>query len=768
MLRLSKIMILRSLTLSIMFTLVFAALSTQSISSNRISTANGESESYSGDYEGDLSIMYFEQNWNSSIWVNSSSSTNIIPYNKSYYDKEYEVRSLDIRADNLINISSIGYYEIAENTSNQISLTPSYRFAQEFTAPELMRIDEIMIYVNFFLLRPCYFDIFIYDEYLQEVIDWDWHFENRFFVNEWISVYPDSNTLLSGEKYNIVLRVWFSPGGYDNETYNYWKAEDYSTPSKNKGVTRRYDGLDWVQITNDDTVDLLCNFSYTKFINPAKVDLKFIINNEIIIPKYQINPWGTSGYEAFISYTFDAPLTQNINITVVTNQTIPTLNVEIVIYYIFLINASGAYNANENRIEWTIKYPYEDIPFGWPPPLFLFEKDWSFIKFYDPNDIEMSDIYFGPISLYNKSYYGITIFFGPPLEGGNYTGVFHSPNYCHSIISKIESGSDYIIKPSIQLGQTIILEAEIANFFNEPISGGIGQISLMSPSGQIIHNQTGLTSINGTLSSSDIDIESGFESGLYEAAVFWTNGKEVAFYTVTILVEAPVNIMFWVLLSVGIVLVSIPSAVVARKYIRQRNWEKSLKNLFVLTKDGLSLYEYSFGIEIQDPALISAMISALTNFVREATGSKKSLRTVDQEDKKVILYHGNHTTTALMSEKDLPIIHKRIRKFTEAFEEQFGIHLKKWTGETSIFKGAEVIVNKNFPIDVEGQIIRGVRGKLTEFRNKLETMIQAREIISLMREITEFISRYRTIVNEYYIDYYFEIIKIAEEKISSA
>jgi len=47
-------------------------------------------------------------------------------------------------------------------------------------------------------------------------------------------------------------------------------------------------------------------------------------------------------------------------------------------------------------------------------------------------------------------------------------------------------------------------------------------------------------------------------------------------------------------------------------------------------------------------------------------------------------------------------------------------------------------------------------------------MIQPKEIISLMREITGFISRYRVIVNKDYIDYYFEIIKIAEEKISSA
>jgi hypothetical protein len=767
MLKISKIMISRLFTISIMFILMFTALYAQNALSTRIYAMSNGSDSYTGDYEGDLSIMYFEQFWNSSTWVNASSSTNIISYNKSYYDEEYKVRSLDIRAMNMINYSSRGYYKIADNTSNQISLAPSYSFAQEFVAPKLITIDEIMIYVNFFLLRPCYFDVFIFDEFLREEIDFAWKYENRVFVDEWISVFPSSNILEPLEKYNIVLKVWFSPGQY-NETFSYWKAESYSNSSFNKGITRRFNGSQWIQIPNDNTVDMLCNFTYTEVIHPAEIDLKFIINDVPIIPNYQLAPWGSGGYEAFLSYTFDAPLTQNINVTVVANQSIPTLDVDIEIYYIFLINASGTYNTNENRNEWTIKYPYEDIPFGWPPPLFLFESDWSFVKFYDPYDIEMSDIYFGPISLYNKLYYGITIFFGPPLEAGNYTGVFHSPNYCHSIISKIESGGDYIIKSSVQLGQTVKLEAEIANLFNDPISGGIGQIILLSPSDEVIHNQTGLTSINGTLSSSDIDIESSFGSGLYEAMVFWTNGKEVAFYTAIILVEAPVNILFWVLVSAGIALVSIPSALVSRKYIKQRNWEKSLKNLFVLTKDGLSLYEYSFGIEIQDPALISAMISALTNFVREATGSKKSLRTVDQEDKKVILYHGTHTTTALMAEKDLPIIHKRIARFTQAFEEKFGIHIKKFTGETSIFKEAEVIVNKNFPIDVESQIIRGVRGKLIEFRNKLETMAEPRVIISLMREITEFISRYRAIVNKYYIDYYFEIIKIAEEKISSA
>lgn len=763
----SKIMILRSLTISLLFILVFLVLNTHDILANRIYVANGEIQSYSGDYEGDLSIMYIQNSFNSSTWSYENSSTNIIPYNYTDpYSNEYKLESVDIRASNIENTTATVNYTIAEDISNQVTLSEAYAFAQEFTAPELLRIDEIMIYVNFFLLRPCYFDIFIYDENLEEkfiindYLDWGWVYENRIFVNEWLTIPMGTPVLEPGEKYNIVLKVWFLPGAY-NETFNYWKAEEYLSSVFDKGLTRFFNGESWSTIYLDNRRDMLCNFSYTEFIHPSEIDLKYLINNQSIIPHYQAD-------EAFLIYHLKETPNQDLNITVISNQTIPKMDVDIIIYYTFLIEATGVYYADENEIKWTIKYPFEDISMIWPPPVFfLFERDWSFVEFQDPDGLEMNEVYFGSKQLYNESYFGITVIFAP-LERGTYTGIFNSPNYCHSIISKVNTGSDYIIKPTIQLGQTIKLEAEIANLFNDPISGGIGQISLISPSGQAIHNQTGIVSINGTLSSSDIEIESGFESGLYKAKVFWTNGREVAFYTVDILVEAPVNIMFWVLLSVGIVLVSIPSALVARKYIRQRNWEKSLKNLFVLTKDGLSLYEYSFGIEIQDPALISAMISALTNFVREATGSKKSLRTVDQEDKKVILYHGNYTTTALMAEKDLPIIHKRIRKFTEVFEDQFGPYLKKWTGEVSMFKGAEVIVNKNFPIDVEGQIIRGVRGKLIEFRNKLETMIQPTEIISLMREITEFISRYRAIVNEYYIDYYFEIIKIAEEKITSA
>ena len=363
-----------------------------------------------------------------------------------------KARSLDIRAGNLVNYSGIGLHTIANNTSEQISLTPSLKFAQEFTAPELSQISEIMIYLDFVSISNRYYDIFIFDEKLEEQIAWGTSYDAQVFVDEWVSIYPGSNVLLPGEKYNIVLQIYYSMGGY-NTTFDYWKAENYSSPIYDKGITRQsLDGVNWTTVSDDNTLDMLCTFSYTKLIDPLDIDLKFIINDEIIIPTYQITPWGFAGYEAFTSFTFNAPLTNDINFTISSNQTIPTLDIEIATYYFMLINGSGTYSADENRIEWTITYPYEEISFGWPPPIFLFEKDWSFIDFFDPDDMELSDVYFGPIDFYNKSYYGITIFFGPPLEEGNYTGIFQSPSYCHSIVTKVKQGSDFISKPSLELG----------------------------------------------------------------------------------------------------------------------------------------------------------------------------------------------------------------------------------------------------------------------------------------------------------------------------
>jgi len=585
-------------------------------------------------------------------------------------------------------------------------------------------------------------------------------------VEEWMAFYPYVYEYEPGTKYNILLQ-FLVPEDKDEDTslveheFDFWKAENYTNTIYDKGLTQYFNGTHLIPVANDTTTDMLCYLLYTEELNPAIIDIDLIINNEYIDPIY-------SGSYIFLSHSFDAPVTQDINLTIVSDKLMPIVSVYTEVYYVYLRDAIGIYNVHDTYIEWIVNYTFEDIHFGWPPPMFLFERDWDLISFYDPYFRELTNIYFGPITLYNVSYYGITTIFGIPLEKGKYIGVFHSPNYCKSISLKLKSGSDFITQGSFELGQTIRVEVEILSSIYGLISDGLGNIVLRSPSGQVILNETGLIPINGILTSSEIPLSSEMTEGLYEVEIFWTNGEEVAYYAAQFEVRKPLNLILVVGVSMVAALAAVSITLILRRQIRMRNWEKSLKNLFVLTKDGLSLYEYSFGIEIQDPALISGMIAALTQFVREATGSKKSLRTVDQEDKKVLLQHGEYTTTALLAGKDLPIIHKRIRKFSGEFETTYHKNIKTFDGEISAFKNADVIVNKYFPIDVEEQIIRGVREKLIEFRERLDVLTDPRYIISLMREITEFISRYRAIVNENYLDYYNEIIIGAEQKISNA
>jgi hypothetical protein len=752
-----------------------------SIGLNFISTENNiqnglriaDNGIYTGSYDGDISILYYNETSHTNFWSYQNSSTTIIPHNESFSGREFKIHTLEIWTDNFWNKTAWGEIIIADNISNQISLTPALAYTQEFTVDDLIAIDTISLYLNYssVIIEPpidfYYMILQIYNEDFTEEIDWMYREEDSWDFEEWVDFYPRPNIFEPEKKYNLFFYLLVPKDPPDLIPNDFWRAEKYNSSTYNKGITRIYDGVTLIPIPNDDTVDMLCKFTYSTLVNPADFDLKYIINGEIIDPIYQQSSWGFFGYEAYYPVVLDASVTSDFNVTVITNQTLELCNVYIEAFYIYQRNATGTYYVDEDMIQWTIDYPYEALTYFY---FFLFERDWNFMGFYDSYGYEVEQIFFGPIELYNHSYYGITTLLRPPLEWGTYTGVFTSPNYCNTISTKLKDGSDFVDKITFKKDQTIRIDAEIFNSLNEPISGGTGQIIIKSSSGQVLHNETSLTANNGTMSSSEIILGSGFNKGVYEVIIFWTNGMEIAYFSTTFVIEeiVQVDILPWVMLSIGLVALAIPTGLISRKYIMQRNWEKSLRNLFILTKDGLSLYEYSFGIEIQDPALISGMIAALTNFVREATGSKKSLRTVDQEDKKVMLYHGNSTTTAMLGEKDLPIIHKRIKKFSEAFEEKYGTHLKTWKGETTLFKDAEFIVNKYFPIDVEQQVIRGVRAKLIEFRERLETLMEPNKIISLMREITDFLSRYRGIVDKYYIDYYLDIIKTAEDKISPA
>ncbi|MBN1803448.1 MAG: hypothetical protein JW891_18205 [Candidatus Lokiarchaeota archaeon] len=55
-----------------------------------------------------------------------------------------------------------------------------------------------------------------------------------------------------------------------------------------------------------------------------------------------------------------------------------------------------------------------------------------------------------------------------------------------------------------------------------------------------------------------------------------------------------------------------------------------------------------------------------------------------------------------------------------------------------MFKETESILTKYFPISTEEKVIRGIREKLSDYRERKITLDDPVKLISLMHEITEF------------------------------
>ncbi|MHA1788243.1 MAG: hypothetical protein ACTSXT_03340, partial [Candidatus Helarchaeota archaeon] len=274
------------------------------------------------------------------------------------------------------------------------------------------------------------------------------------------------------------------------------------------------------------------------------------------------------------------------------------------------------------------------------------------------------------------------------------------------------------------------------------------------------------TVINGNLTSNLIST-SGWKEGTGSITIFWTDGSAFGYSKFSF---SMIKISFpWaILLSIIIgIIITVPTSLYVLRKLEERNWEKSLLYIFGLTKEGGSLFGKTFRIDLQDPALISGMIAAITNFVTETMKSKKALRVIDHEDKKVILSHGPNYIIALMAEKDLNIIRNRLDKFSSEFGELYGNKIKTWRGETKVFKGVDTLIEKYFPLSAEQKLKLGVGTKLKEFKEILATSEDQKEIISILKEISSMALRYKEIIKSYFQKEYDDLLKIADEKINS-
>jgi len=106
----------------------------------------------------------------------------------------------------------------------------------------------------------------------------------------------------------------------------------------------------------------------------------------------------------------------------------------------------------------------------------------------------------------------------------------------------------------------------------------------------------------------------------------------------------------------------------------------ALQSLYITTKDGLSMLDYSFGSLTIEPALVSGMLTAITSFVKEATRSKQFLRTIEHGDVTLIVEYGNYVFATMVADQETPDLRIGLRRFVEEFEKRHASVLSEWTG----------------------------------------------------------------------------------------
>lgn len=133
----------------------------------------------------------------------------------------------------------------------------------------------------------------------------------------------------------------------------------------------------------------------------------------------------------------------------------------------------------------------------------------------------------------------------------------------------------------------------------------------------------------------------------------------------------------------GMGFINIPS-------FQEIHWDDSLLHVFVFhIETSVCIYDQSL-IKVGKDAEISADlfssgVSGIINIIKEMVQSEKKLKVLDHEDKKIILEYGKYITVALVTVRDLKILHERLPQYISRIEGQFGAKFEHWDGEITQF-----------------------------------------------------------------------------------
>jgi len=684
-----------------------------------------------------------------------------VPPNKTVSNFNLTLSSIKIEVEELYNDTE--YIDIITNTTMiQPTCYTAHSIAQEFTVNRTGRIPYFKIYTN--STSKGWYDAWIYEDLLGEPLHTYPAWANVEIGLSWSYVYFYYVALTPG-KYYLVLEP---PQGHGITTIGNWAHQNESTQDLDSKIRV---GNSWTDIVDDLNNDFFLNYSFQYMPDPDEINLTILID-EVSVPysKYFLRGMGSPiGWYAGKTIPYPVAPQNEINITVTINETIHNGWIDLELNYFHLANASGTYSVDENTINYTAEYTvfnstyFDEVFLGFP-------RDWTVDSVLDIFGNPSDEYALMNFYINQQPYWGL---FYPSIGGmgggaqipdGDHIVNFLGTNYFSKSQMNKETLNIFAGGQDVYIGDQISFTATLKDSRGNPVTGGNATFYFQTSSGSTIE-MTGTFVGNGVFTSPSLDL-TGFAEGTYVITIFWTDGTEIGYSSTSIYVSSYTMYYLVFGIVIGASVSALPIGIFARRKLKQRNWEKSLKYLLLLKKDGNNLFGFTFGIELMDTALISGMISAINSFVQEAMKSKKALTNINMEDKKVILSHGEDFLVCLVAEKDLPIIRKRTDLFKQEVEQNYNKIIKNWDGNAKHFKHLDATIMKYYPVSMEERIILGVKEKVLELRELVQTTEDPATLLTLLRQSTSFSVKYTEIINKYYIKEWSDIIKNIEEKMN--
>ncbi|MGQ4833534.1 MAG: hypothetical protein ACP6IS_06550 [Candidatus Asgardarchaeia archaeon] len=122
--------------------------------------------------------------------------------------------------------------------------------------------------------------------------------------------------------------------------------------------------------------------------------------------------------------------------------------------------------------------------------------------------------------------------------------------------------------------------------------------------------------------------------------------------------------------------------------------------IYVVNKNGLSVFSQTFGRIKVDPVLVSGMLSAITSFVKETTKSTQYLKSIDHGDVVLMIEYNPKFFVAMLTNRETPDLRMKLKRFVEEFDKKYGDKIREGVVVLEQFQDADKLVREIFSEEI--------------------------------------------------------------------